>query len=68
MTVINVSEELEKATEIALRDHFAGLVLNGIIAADPTNQVTAPAFAGPVAKTSYRIADAMLVARQAVQG
>jgi hypothetical protein len=67
MTVINVSEEFEKATEIALRDTFAGAVLNGIIAADPESNLTHPYQVSLIAKTCYRIADAMLEARKAVR-
>jgi hypothetical protein len=67
--IINVSEELEKATEILLRDTFAGAALNGIIAADPELTNTQLQWiAATIATTCYRIADAMLVARKAARG
>jgi hypothetical protein len=57
------------AGEISLRDHFAGLALNGIIAADADMSVRAqdPNLNGHayIAKTCYRLADAMLAARKA---
>jgi hypothetical protein len=55
-----------QVSEISLRDHFAGLAMNGIIAADPDNCIHAhdPALNGhaSLAKTCYRLADAMLAA------
>jgi hypothetical protein len=52
------------ATEIALRDHFAGQVLNGLVT-DPESNLTHPYQVSLIVETCYRLADAMLVARKA---
>jgi hypothetical protein len=64
---IQLATPAPQVSEISLRDHFAGLAMNGIIAADPDNCIHAhdPALNGhaSLAKTCYRLADAMLAAR-----
>lgn len=59
---------LDRAAEISLRDHFAGLVLNGIIAADENTSINSPDAVinghAYLVKTCYRLADAMLAARK----
>jgi hypothetical protein len=65
MIDINVSQELETQLEIVLRDTFAGAALNGILASDPELTNTQLQWIAPtIAKTCYRIADAMLEARK----
>jgi hypothetical protein len=59
-----------RTTEITLRDHFAGQALQGLIASgDPDSGIRSqdPNLNGHVnlARTCYRLADAMLAARKA---
>ncbi len=57
------------ASEITLRDHFAAHVLTGVVAADTTFAAVHDSTGySKLAETIYKVADAMLAARKAVQG
>lgn len=61
-TIESMEREEKKAERQRLRDHFAGLAMQGIVSAIQAYQTFAGA--DSIASSAYRIADAMLAERE----
>jgi hypothetical protein len=57
----SVTEELERQTEIALRDQFAGEILNAVASVDLIYNTAAHT---ALTKVIFKLADAMIEARK----
>lgn len=58
-----VSETLVHSSELSLRDYFAAMAMQGLLAAQVHGFTDSPA-KGPFASMAYEMADAMLKARE----